>query len=139
MNSNTARKYNEINPNTLEHQYQVIMGNKRHRIVTTIRSGFFLATALMVLVGALTYYLFLQSDITAYNKEIARLEKSLNEIKLDNDENYSRITSNVDLDKIRTTAIQELGMKYADEGQIITFNGEGSDYVKQTGAIPSAK
>ena len=33
-------------------------------------------------------------------------------------------------------AIQELGMQYAREGQIITYNGEDNDYVRQTGDIP---
>jgi len=28
-------------------------------------------------------------------------------------------------------------MGYAQEGQIITFNGESSDYVRQTGEIPN--
>ncbi len=57
-------------------------------------------------------------------------------MRLTNDENYSRITSSVNLEEVRRIAIQELGMRYAEEGQIITFNGEGSDYVRQTGDIP---
>ena len=57
-------------------------------------------------------------------------------MKLDNDETYSRISSNVNLEEVRRIAIQELGMQYADEGQIIIFDGEDSDYVRQTGEIP---
>ena len=41
-----------------------------------------------------------------------------------------------DLEEVKRIAIQELGMYYAQEGQIISFNGEGSDYVRQTGDIP---
>lgn len=44
--------------------------------------------------------------------------------------------SNVDLDEIKRIAIGELGMKYAKEGQVITYSGEGSDYVRQYGDIP---
>ena len=49
---------------------------------------------------------------------------------------FSRFQSNVDLDEIKRIAIGELGMKYAKEGQVITYSGEGSDYVRQYGDIP---
>ena len=70
-------------------------------------------------------------------KNISRQEKILNDLRLDNDENYSRITSSINLDEVKRIAIQELGMGYAQECQIITFNGESSDYVRQTGEIPN--
>ena len=78
----------------------------------------------------------LQSDITNSIEHIAALESRLNELRLENDENYNRITNNVDLEEVKRVAIQELGMIYAHEGQIITFNGEGSDYIRQTGSLP---
>lgn len=97
---------------------------------------FFLSMA-MILAGAiLTWYLSLQSDITNSIKNISSLESQLNALKLENDEEYSRITSNIDLEEVKRIAIQELGMKYAKEGQIITFSGEGSDYVRQVADIP---
>lgn len=95
-----------------------------------------MAVAMVAAAFILTWYLTLQSDITNSIKHISALESQLNEMKLDNDENYSRITSNVDLEEVKRVAIQELGMQYAKEGQIITFSGEGSDYVRQTGDIP---
>ena len=67
---------------------------------------------------------------------ISKLEKELNDLKLANDEEYTRITSSVDLEEIRRIAIQELGMQYAEEGQIISFASESNDYVKQLADIP---
>ena len=64
------------------------------------------------------------------------MESTLNEMKLTNDENYDRIVSNVNLEEVKRIAIQELGMIYAKEGQVILFHGESSDYVRQTGEIP---
>ena len=81
-------------------------------------------------------YLTLQSDITNSIKNVARLESELNSMKLDNDERYSRINSDINLEEVRRVAIQELGMQYAKEGQIIIFNGEDNDYVRQTGDLP---
>ena len=81
-------------------------------------------------------YIGLQSDITNSIKNISRLESRLNTLKLDNDEEYSRITSNIDLEEVKRIAIQELGMKYAEEGQIVTVTGGGSDYMRQVADIP---
>lgn len=97
---------------------------------------FFLCVALVATVIILANYVGLQSDITNSVKHISRLEKELNDLKLSNDEEYSRITSNVDLEEIRRVAIQELGMQYAEEGQIISFASESNDYVKQLADIP---
>lgn len=96
----------------------------------------FLAGALIAAGFILTGYIGLQSDITRSIKNISRLESQLNNLKLENDEEYSRITSSIDLEEVKRIAIQELGMKYAEEGQIITFSGEGSDYVRQVADIP---
>ena len=138
MATSAARRIQTV-PVERVRSYSVIEGKKRQRRMNRIiaaRTALFLAIAALTASGAITYYLSLQSEITNSVKNISRLEKTLNEIRLDNDENYSRITSNVNLEEIRKTAIQELGMRYAEEGQIITFNGEGSDYLRQTGKIP---
>ncbi len=96
----------------------------------------FLCMALMATGIILVYYIGLQSDITNSVKNISTLEKQLNDLKLANDEEYSRITSGVDLEEIKKIAIQELGMQYAEEGQIISFASENHDYVKQMADIP---
>ncbi len=96
----------------------------------------FLCVALMVTGIVLVKYIGLQSDITNSVQHISALEKQLNDLKLANDEEYSRITSSVNLEEIKRIAIQELGMQYADEGQIISFASEYNDYVKQMADIP---
>ena len=96
----------------------------------------FLLTALVATGIILVYYIGLQSDITNSIKNISRLESQLNTLKLDNDEEYSRITNNIDLEEVKRVAIQELGMKYAEEGQIVTVTGGGSDYMRQVADIP---
>lgn len=97
----------------------------------------FLCAALVVTGFILVNYIGLQSDITNSVENISRLEKELNDLKLANDEEYSRITSSVDLEEIKRIAIQELGMQYAEEGQIVSFASESNDYVKQIEDIPN--
>ena len=96
----------------------------------------FLCTALVVTGITLVNYIGLQSDITNRVKHISTLEKQLNDLKLANDEDYSRITSSVNLEEIKRVAIQELGMQYAEEGQIVPFSSQNNDYVKQMADIP---
>ena len=97
---------------------------------------FFLAAAMFVTGVVLINYIQLQSQITNNVEQISKLESQLNDLRLSNDEEYSRITSNIDLEEIKRIAIGELGMTYATEGQIIPYTNEGSDYVKQFAEIP---
>ena len=97
----------------------------------------FLSLAMVLMVGTLAWYISLQSQITSSVKNIATLESQLNNLKQDNDEAYNRASGNVDLDEIKRIAIQEYGMTYASEGQIITYSdGGGNDYVRQLAPIP---
>ena len=96
----------------------------------------FLCVALMVTGVILVNYIGLQADITNSVQHISALEKQLNDLKLANDEEYSRITSSINLEEVKRIAIQELGMQYAEQGQIISFASENNDYVKQLADIP---
>ena len=91
----------------------------------------FLAGALFVMGYALVGYLKLQADITRTVENISYLETTLNNLTLANDDEYSKMINAVDFDEIRRVAIEELGMVYASEDQIITYTRENSDYVRQ--------
>ena len=43
----------------------------------------------------------------------------------------SRITSNINLEEIKRIAIGELGMTYATEGQVIPYESNSNDYMRQ--------
>lgn len=92
----------------------------------------FLSTALIFAVMTLCSYINLQSDITNQVNAISEMESRYNNLKLTNDEEYNRINSSVDLEKIKAVAIGELGMTYAREGQIIRVENAETDYVRQT-------
>jgi hypothetical protein len=139
VQGNTARRLQALPAPQQMPDRQVSTRTRRNReraLHMNIVSLLFMVVAMAAAGFILTWYLTLQSDITNSIKNISKLESRLNELKLENDENYSRITSAVNLEEIRRVAIQELGMRYAQEGQIVTFNGEGSDYLRQTGDIP---
>lgn len=140
IQGNTARKLqvvpSEYERRPVKKNTHAVRKNRERALHMNVGYVTFLITAMVLAGFILTGYLKLQSDITNSIKHIAQLESDLNTMKLDNDERYSRLTSDINLEEVRRTAIQELGMQYAQEGQIITFNGEDNDYVRQTGEIP---
>ena len=87
-------------------------------------------TFLMVALVACAFFL-MQSELTARITEVSRMESELNSLKLANDEEYSRITSNINLEEIKRIAIGELGMTYATEGQVIPYESNSNDYMRQ--------
>lgn len=91
----------------------------------------FLSLALLLSSYVLIGYIELQASITSTKKVIAELEVEYHNLKVKNDEEYSRINSLVDLDEVKRIAITELGMKYATEEQIVFYDSNESDYVVQ--------
>ena len=86
----------------------------------------------MALVGYVLYgYVSLHADYVNSTRQIARLEAQYNNLKLSNEEEYNRVTGNVDLEEVRRVAIGELGMTYAQEGQIVVYESVGADYMRQ--------
>ena len=81
-------------------------------------------------------YLQLQAEVTSRAKNIASLETQLEELRKENNDNYTRIMTSVDLDYIKDKAINELGMVYANEDQVILYDGGTRDYVRQNSEIP---
>lgn len=139
VQGSTVRKIRPDRENTQHPKKKVNNSVRKNRDrAKNMNAGYvlFLGMALVATGIILVYYIGLQSDITNSVKHISTLESQLNDLKVENEENYSRISSSVDLEEIRRIAIQELGMQYAQEGQIISFASENNDYVKQMAEIP---
>lgn len=92
----------------------------------------FLAVALCAAALILVNYIQLQAELTNLTKSVAAKESELNSLRIANDEEYNRILNSINLEEIKRIAIGELGMIYAEEGQIITYTNESSDYMRQS-------
>ena len=91
----------------------------------------FLAAALCAAAVILVNYVQLQAELTNLTRSVASSESRLNRLKVANDEEYNRIVSSINLEEIKRIAIMELGMVYAQEGQIIEYETESGDYMRQ--------
>lgn len=96
----------------------------------------FLVGALVLMGVILISYINLRSEITSSIKRISRMESELYSLQQENDEYETRINSSVNLEDVRRIAIEELGMKYASEGQIVNVEGGSDDYVRKYAEIP---
>ena len=91
----------------------------------------FLAAALVVAGLILVNYVQMQAELTNMTRVIATKESELSNLQMTNDEAYNRVMSSIDLEEVKRVAIGELGMVYAQEGQIYTYTNESNDYMRQ--------
>ena len=100
---------------------------------TGMNPGFMLfMTLAMVLTGIVcVQYIRLQSSLTTYVNQISAMEIELQGLRAENDDYESRIKGTIGLENIKKRAMEELGMSYASDDQIIVYNSDGTDYVRQ--------
>ena len=139
IDGNTVRKMQPLEQPTRERRTS---GQARRRsrensiqYVNVFYTIFLMAAACMVLWSCVNY-LQLQAETTSRVKHIAALETQLEDLRKENDDNYTRIMTSVDLDYIKEVAINELGMVYATADQVVLYDGGTRDYVRQSAEIP---
>ena len=96
----------------------------------------FLAVAAFCAVFVCMMYLRLQSDIVSRSENITALQQELSDLTEANDTAYNAATDSVNLNDVRSKAMNELGMVYEAQGTVIEYDSPTSDYVKQYSDIP---
>lgn len=71
------------------------------------------------------------------SENISALQEELADLTEQNDTAYNAAADSVNLEKIRDKAMNEMGMVYASQGNVIEYESPTSDYVKQYSDIPS--
>lgn len=96
----------------------------------------FLSAAVILTVAVCVLLLKLQAEIHHSMGQIATLESQVLELKTDNDAALNKIQRSVDLEHVRDVAINQMGMKYPTQEQIIYFQVDADDYMNQYQDIP---
>ena len=91
----------------------------------------FLAAAMCAVAFILVNYVQLQAELTSRIRQVSTKESELNSLKSENDEEYNRIINSINLEEIKRIAIGDLGMIYAQEGQIVPYSNKNNDYMRQ--------
>lgn len=110
---------------------------KQERTKTmTFQYVLFLAVATLITLVVCVNYLQLRAEVDGRISHIGAMEMKLKDAKAENDANYNYVMKDVDLEEIRKIAIEELGMTYATKEQVVLYESEESDYVRQYKEIP---
>lgn len=98
---------------------------------------FFLALASVATMFVCVHYIQLRAEVTSQLETMASLETQLNQLTVENNAMYNQIISDIDLEYVRDVAMNQLGMKYAAEDQIIWYNNHTTNsYVRQYQEVP---
>ena len=96
----------------------------------------FLTVCVAIVAFAAVSLIQIQSQVTQRMEHIAALQSQITDMKADNDARYKEIVTSVDLEQIKDVAINELGMQYATEEQIVYFSVENDNFMDQYSDIP---
>lgn len=133
IEGNTVRKLDTVKElqQPVRRENRAVRKNRDRALYMNLPYVLFLSVALIITGIMLIGYLQAQSQLTVSVKRVAALESQLNDMKLANDEQLERINSALDMEEVKRIAVEELGMTYAKEGQVVVVSSEGSDYVRQ--------
>lgn len=98
----------------------------------------FVVAAFLVMVSACIAVLYMESRISLQQANINSLETQLEVIEEENAAYRLSLESMYTLDDIYDVATNELGMVYAEKGQIVYYESADEDYVKQYQDVPEA-
>ena len=96
----------------------------------------FLSVCVAIVAISAVALIQIQSQVSHRMKNVAALESEINNLRADNDAKYKSITTSVDLNQIKDIAINELGMSYASEDQVIYYSVEKNNFLDQYQDIP---
>ena len=77
------------------------------------------------------HYLQLRSQVIHQTELIAKTELALNRLKADNDAYEQKALALLNMEEVKETALNKLGLHYATESQIRYYNADDESYVRQ--------
>lgn len=115
---------------------QVKKNRKRAMDMNPVYMGFLTIAAICAVIVCVIY-LQLQTNIVQRSENITALQQELSDLTEQNDTAYNAAVDSVNLQDIKEKAMNELGMVYAADGNVVEYDSPTSDYVKQYDEIPS--
>ena len=119
-----------------ERRLREIRRAKIHRQKRKKVSSVYATMAIVLCVCFFVGYIYLQTQVTERTDNIAKLETQISTLKADNGAAKARINTAANLSNVRNTALNELGMVYANADQIVYYDMETNDYMNQYSKIP---
>ena len=140
VSGNVVRKEATVAPKQVQQREvsQRVRSNRNKAMHMNRGYVTFLAVAAIVTLFTCVQYLQLQSDITSRSKHITSLQQELSAAKEANTTKYNSIMNSMNLEQIRDIAMNEFGMVYADEDQVVKYQSPTGKSVMQYASIPGS-
>ena len=102
-------------------------------LAPAMSAGFVIAITMVSILTVVfcIHYLKLRSQVIHQSETIAAMETSLSRLKADNDAYENSAQASVNMEDVKETALNKLGMHYATESQIRYYNADDESYVRQ--------
>lgn len=84
-------------------------------------------------------YLEMFDNLKKIERETVAITRQIKQLKIKNDSMENYIYSKIDLEEIRKIAIEEFGMIYPFDSQVIRYKNVKNGYVRQYGELKEAK
>ena len=134
-----VRKRHRISP---EEQRRIVRLNREAERTASVSLNLPLSLLLMISVAIVLFtgykYLCLKSSIDTHMDSVKTLETKLENLRNENDALERSIDTSIDLNHVYDVAVNELGMVHANRNNIIQYDKNESEYVRQYENIPSA-
>ena len=96
----------------------------------------FLTAMAITVLFVCVQFLNLQAENEEIRSQVSVLEQKWTGMKEENDQAYDQLMNTVDLQHIKEIAINRLHMVRAKEEQVITYNSQKNDYIRQYEEVP---
>ena len=99
--------------------------------VLRMNKGYVVFLSLCVLLSA-----FAAVSLIQIQSQMSQRMKNVANLRADNDAKYKELTTSVDLEYVKDVAMNQLGMTYATEEQVIYYSIDNENYMDQYSNIP---
>lgn len=141
---NTVRELQvERNPSIEREEKGQREYNQRRRsdrdYVTSMNKGYvmflvFVAASVFIAMGS---FLMLSAKVSSSRDSITEVKGKIIDLKAKNDDYERRLERSINVDEIRRIATEELGMIYPSNDQVVNYEYEESDFVRQYSDVPN--
>lgn len=104
-----------------------------------LRYTLLLTAMFAIMIASCIVMLFVQGEVNNRERRITSLQQQIQTINADNAAFENNLNGMYSLEDIYKIAVGELGMVYSQNGQVIYYDGQMDDYVKQYSDIPGEK
>ncbi|MBE5931977.1 MAG: cell division protein FtsL [Lachnospiraceae bacterium] len=136
----SRKSNNEVHKKSSNKQTQQRRVSEKAQNALAFNMGYtiFVTAAVLIMVFACIAVLYMESRISLQQANINELETQLEVIEEENAAYKLSLENMYTLDEIYDVATNELGMVYAEKGQIVYYESADEDYVKQYQDVPEA-